>query len=426
MPIGHIFQKLFGELIIFTMDLAVNQEANMLLYRLHDDLWLCGDPAKCAKAWTTIKRCAQILGLQFNQSKTGSVYLADENHKDHRIQNALPTGKVIIGFLELDAKTGQWVIDHNQVDAHVKQLKKQLAGCTSIFSWIQTWNSCIGRFFDYTFGQPANCFGQRHVEMILETHQMIQQKLFESPASGQTKRNSVTEHLQKSIEEHFGIADVPDAFLYFPEELGGLGVRNPFLSLLVVRHQVLKDPESRMVAFLKNEPEAYNMAKKDFEALNERDRLRRLDAILAKSSDQSFQGFIPADGSKRSEDGSEGRKSGWAGPTDNEFLSFDEFTRYRETSSEALRGIYTGLLLTPTTVDVQATVEVLNHLEDPSLRQRVVSWNALGPDRKWLVQMYAKDALSRFGGLGIVDQGLLPMGVMRVLRERKVVWQTVL
>lgn len=399
----------------------------MLLYRLHDDLWLCGDPAKCVKAWTAIERCAQVLGLQFNQSKTGSVYLAEENHKEPHIQNALPKGRVILGFLELEAQTGRWVIDHNQVDAHVKQLGKQLAGCTSIFSWIQTWNSCIGRFFNYTFGQPANCFGQRHVEMILDTHRMMQEKLFGSPASGQAKRNSVTEHLQKTIEEHFGVADVPDAFLYFPEELGGLGVRNPFLPFLVVRDQVLKDPESRMARFLIEEREAYNMAKKNFEALNERDRLRRLDAILGKPDDQSLQGFIPvsasfhANGTKRNENGSEGRKSGWAGPTDNEFLSFAEFTRYREASSEPLRYAYNDLLLTPRIVDVQATNEVLNHLG-----QRLVSWNGLGSDQKWLVQLYAKDALSRFGGLGIVDQELLPMGVMRVLRKRKVVWQTVL
>ncbi len=414
------------------MDLAVNHEANMLLYRLHDDLWLCGDPAKCAKAWTTMERCAKILGLQFNQSKTGSAYLADENDKDPHVQNTLPTGKVILGFLELEAKTGQWVIDHHQVAAHVKQLGKQLAGCTSIFSWIQTWNSCIGRFFNYTFGQPANCFGQRHVEMILDTHRMIQEELFGNPASGHAKRNNVTEHLQKSIEERCGVIDVPDAFLYFPEELGGLSVRNPFISFLVVRDQVLKDPESRMREFLKDEREAYNMAKKNFEALNERDRLRRLHAILGKPSDRDFQGFIPvsasfhADGNKRNEDGSDRRKPGWAGPTDGAFLSFDEFTRYREILSEPLRCAYNGLLLTPRNVDVQATNEVLVYLGHPSLEQRMVSWNGLSSDRKWLVQLYAKDAMRRFGGLAIVDQGLLPMGVMRALRKRKVVWQTVL
>lgn len=98
------------------MDLAVNQEANILLYRLHDDLWLCGEPAKCAEAWTTIERCAKILGLQFNRSKTGSAYLTDDGHKDPRIRNSLPKGKVILGFLELEEQTGDWVIDHKRVD----------------------------------------------------------------------------------------------------------------------------------------------------------------------------------------------------------------------------------------------------------------------------------------------------------------------
>lgn len=87
--------------------------------------------------WTTIERCAKILGLQFNQSKTGSAYLTNDTHKDPEVQDVLTKGKVILGFLELEAQSGKWVIDHKQVDAHIKQVGKQLAGCTSVFSWIQ-------------------------------------------------------------------------------------------------------------------------------------------------------------------------------------------------------------------------------------------------------------------------------------------------
>lgn len=133
-PIGHVFQKLFGELIIFAMDLAVKQEAEILLYRLHDDLWLFGEPEKCAKAWKTMQQCAQIMGLEFNMSKTGSVCLSEDLAKKDRILAILPEGKVAVGFLELDANTGEWVIDQRQVDAHIQQLQKQLAGSKSVFS----------------------------------------------------------------------------------------------------------------------------------------------------------------------------------------------------------------------------------------------------------------------------------------------------
>ena len=89
----------------------MNQEANMLIYRLHDDLWLCGELEKCVKAWTTMKRCAKILGLEFNSSKTGSAYLVDDADKDPGIQAALPEGRVILGFSELNFLSEKWIID---------------------------------------------------------------------------------------------------------------------------------------------------------------------------------------------------------------------------------------------------------------------------------------------------------------------------
>lgn len=281
-PIGHIFQKLFGELIIFAMDLAVKQEAEILLYRLHDDLWLCGEPEKCAKAWKTMQRCAQIMGLEFNMSKTGSVCLSEDMAKKDRILAILPEGKVAVGFLELDANSGEWIIDQRQVDAHIQQLQKQLTGCKSVFSWIQTWNSCIGRFFGHTFGQPANCFGRSHVDMILETHRRMQHKLFgHSSAAG----NSVTEYLKNLITERFGIANIPDAFLYFPEELGGLGLRNPFISLLVIRENLVQDPPKKLSDFFDIEKWEYENNRRNFEALNEMERSSRLMKIWLFGSD---------------------------------------------------------------------------------------------------------------------------------------------
>ena len=281
-PIGHVFQKLFGELIIFAMDLAVRQAADIFLYRLHDDLLLCGEPEKCARAWKTMQRCAQIMGLEFNMSKTGSVCLSEDVGKKDRILAILPEGKIAVGFLELNANTGEWIIDQRQVDAHIHQLQKQLAGCKSVFSWIQTWNSCIGRFFGHTFGQPANCFGRRHVDMILETHRRMQQKLFGNTSAA---ANSVTEHLKNLITEHFGITDVPDAFLYFPEELGGLGLRNPFISLLVIRENLERDPPKMLLDFFDLEKKVYETKKREFEALNEIERRGRVKKIWGSSSD---------------------------------------------------------------------------------------------------------------------------------------------
>ena len=157
---AHSLEKFFGEIVLFFMGVAVNQEAETLLYRLHVDLWVCGEPKKCAEARRSMERFSEVMGLEFNRKKTGSVYLTDDGKdKDEEVALTLPKGGVAIGFLTLDADTGHWIIDQKQVDTHMKQLQKQLAAYTSVLSWVQTWNSCMGRFFGHTFGQPANCFG---------------------------------------------------------------------------------------------------------------------------------------------------------------------------------------------------------------------------------------------------------------------------
>jgi hypothetical protein len=134
---------------------------------------------------------AKVFGLDFNKAKTGSVYLPGSAKRDATVAKTLPAGPVKIGFLNLDPETGKWVIDQQLVLAHVDQLKKQLAECKSVLSWVQTWNSCIGRFFSHTFGEPARCFGREHVEEVLSTYQNKLQRLF--PGSD-GKEGSVVEH----------------------------------------------------------------------------------------------------------------------------------------------------------------------------------------------------------------------------------------
>lgn len=190
-PMAHASEKLTGELVLFFMDLAVNRETGVLLYRLHDDIWLVGEPERSAQAWSCMQSFAKVFGLEFNQSKTGSVYLPGSGKRDAKIAETLPTGPVRIGFLRLDPQSGKWVIDQKLVTAHVDQLKKQLGECRSVMAWVQTWNSCIGRFFSHTFGEPAYCFGREHVDEVLDTYRNMLRRLF--PGS-EGKEGSVVEH----------------------------------------------------------------------------------------------------------------------------------------------------------------------------------------------------------------------------------------
>ena len=116
--------------------------------------------------------------------------------------------------------------------------------------------------------------------MILETHRRMQQVLF---ADGSAAGSSGTAYLQHLITKRIGGGDVPYAFLYFPEELGGLGLRNPFISFLVIREQLRKSPEERMAEFFAEEKADYNRFKKEFDALGALGRKRRMKKIWESS-----------------------------------------------------------------------------------------------------------------------------------------------
>jgi hypothetical protein len=401
MPMAHALEKLFGEVVLFAMDLAVNQEAGMLLYRLHDDLWLCGKPDDCATAWKAMEKFAAVMGLEFNRKKTGSVYLTrDGEGSDYDIVTTLPTGPVAVGFLTLDPTTGSWIIDQKEVDAHIKQLQKQLLGCKSILSWVQTWNSCIGRFFNDTFGEPANCFGKPHVNSILETHKRLQEFLFNNEND---TGNNVTVHLKNLIKQRFGITDVPDAFIYLPEQLGGLGVTNPFLPLFLVREQLFADPGARMTKFLEDEKRAYE---------NYKDNFHRLDESSLKRLWTNVYGLLDGQFSSRDE-------------SFQLFMSFRQYIEHRESRSGLLLEAYNDLMRVPTKKRVplsRAVVDAFEMLEEGGK----ALLEQMEPEKKWALQFHSQELFEKCGGLSMVDKTLLPLGVLTMLRKRKVTWQMVL
>ncbi|KAB8215719.1 hypothetical protein BDV33DRAFT_227412 [Aspergillus novoparasiticus] len=398
-PISHAMEKLTGELVLFPMDLAVNRETGLLLYRIHDDLWVCGKPDKCAKAWEIMQKYAKVTGLEFNRGKTGSVYLNDT--PDPEIAARLPTGRVTFGFLTLNAESEIWEIDQSQVDAHVAQLQKQLSRCDSVISWVRTWNSCIGRFFKNTFGQPAHCFGRAHMDAILSTYEKMQNTLFN--ADGEQGGNTVTEHLRRKIESQFGVSDIPDAFFFLPAELGGLGLRNPFISVLLMRDSVDLSPIERIERFKKGEYDGYAFAKKTFDETPEKTRRRRAETV--NPGPKSGEPLVITEAEMHS------------------FMSFEEFTRYRESRSNNLRVLYEDLMMVPYTKTIQATRECRDALNAVSGQFQLSDQN---PEMKWILQLYSDDVLKRFGGMTLVEKRFLPAGILAMMKEKRVKWNMVL
>jgi hypothetical protein len=128
---------------------------------------------------------------------------------------------------------------------------------SSVFSFIQTWNTYAGTFFASNFGVPANCFGQKHVDMILETNAQVQREIFKIGSALSVGEDastvSVVDYLKKIIQERFNVSNVPDAWFFFPVELGSLDLQNPFIPTLQIRDSILKDPLALLDKFEEDE-----------------------------------------------------------------------------------------------------------------------------------------------------------------------------
>lgn len=205
------------------------------------------------------------------------------------------------------------------------------------------------------------------------------------------------------IEDHFGISEIPDAFFFFPEQLGGLCLRNPFVSMLLVRDRLDSTPVKLINDYKENEKKPYLAAKKDFEELTERERLRRYQEIHPDAETGPNPVIDRRDLST--------------------FMSFEEYIRFRESSDSSLTSLYRKLMGVPGEIEVEFTEEVSSALgKVQSQIDPPVEDNEL----KWMLQLCAEEPLRLLGGLSLVDKRFLPVGVLAMVKKKRVTWQMVL
>ncbi|PUU72286.1 hypothetical protein B9Z19DRAFT_1138262 [Tuber borchii] len=90
-PIFYSIGNLLEEVLLFTMDFAVNQQTNgLFLYRIHDDFWLWDkDQERVSTTWEVISQFTKLVGLEFNEEKTGSSCIGDGT-----LHLSLPKGNI--------------------------------------------------------------------------------------------------------------------------------------------------------------------------------------------------------------------------------------------------------------------------------------------------------------------------------------------
>ena len=383
-PIQHRLSNAMGEAVLFCLDFAVNKSTESNLYRLHDDVWFWGSSNASALAWETIQKFASVMGLTLNEGKTGAAKISgdpDVVPKGTSHSNKLPQGEVRWGFLKLEP-SGKWTIDDHQVETHIRELQQQLKACESVFAWVQAWNMYVAHFIPNNFGESANCLGRLHLDMVIEAFEKIQRGVF---ADVDLPGENVGEYLKVELAARFGVENISDGFLYFPTELGGLGMRNPLIPLFLVRKESLSDPMVKFDEALELEEADYYRAKQSYE------------------------------------DGTSISRRHQATTHDNEpFMSLDEYSRYREETSGYLHQAYTDLLEPPRSSNVESTPDILNAIQK---LDTVAAGHNRDPYEHWILQLYGVDIIRKYGGLALGEKKLLPIGLASMLRSEKIRWQ---
>ena len=205
-PISYSLSVVCGEAIIFIMDFAVNQRAKgAFLYRMHDDLWLWdADVSKVASGWEEMKTYADLVGLTFNQKKTGSACVGTPSEASA----ALPKGDIRWGFLKFDATESRFLLEQADVDLYITETRRQLASTKSVFGWVNAYNKYMSFFIRNFGGLPAYCFSKAHIVSLIDTLARIQRELF--PDGG-----GAVSYLMKTLKDRFDVADLPEGYFYF-------------------------------------------------------------------------------------------------------------------------------------------------------------------------------------------------------------------
>jgi len=390
-PMSHSISDLLGEVLLFTMDFAVNQKTNgLFLYRIHDDFWLWDkDEKRVVTAWREMKKFTKLVGLEFNKEKTGSSCIGDGT-----LHHSLPKGDIKWGFLKFH-ETGKFVIDQSQVDIHITELKRQLSAAAkqSILAWVTAYNKYVSSFFINNFCFPtAHCFGREHVDTVIETLERIHHAIFPD------HHGSVTEYLADWVKRDFDIIGIPEGWFYWPICMGGLEVKDPFIVANSVRRELCKDPVGKL--------------KKAFEA-------EEIQHTVAKEKWETGQG-------------SHFTKGGGILWEMGDFISFEEFTSLREQRLTCWADQYRYLLSEPPsskvlmTRDIEAAVKNVSQGTGKLTGKGGISkdgWGSMSDYWKWIVAFYGPGMVDMWGGLEVVRPGQLPVGMVTFWRSRKIRWE---
>mmetsp|Transcript_16578 Transcript_16578/g.28743 ORF Transcript_16578/g.28743 Transcript_16578/m.28743 type:complete len:819 (-) Transcript_16578:463-2919(-) len=277
-PFGYVLSHMFGEVILFLMDLHVNQTSEVWLYRIHDDIWFWDkNEDTVVKAWEAMGAYAALMKLTFNEEKSGSssirrpeasgetsAELSGETSPGARFgRPPLPQATVRWGFLSLQSD-GVFRIEAEaeSLERYVREMVGMLDKAKSVLSWVHVYNRYLA-FFVRNFGEVAVVFGLQHVEQIQSALQLVHKKAF-------TRfHGNVLEELKHRFPSVLEFNDTPmlDMWAYMSVTVGGLGFRHiltDVIGLKTAMMQALNIPQ--------DSEQGQRYTEKYFSELPEKDR----------------------------------------------------------------------------------------------------------------------------------------------------------
>ncbi|CAO3675127.1 unnamed protein product [Umbelopsis ramanniana] len=237
LPIAHQLSALFGECILFTMEVAVKHQTGIRLHRIYDDFWFWdSDQEKVVQAWRVMNEYTNLVNLQFNSHKSGSAVInSNENSDILSIASfgppPLPQARVWWGYLVFRAD-GLFQIDHALVEPHIKAMGQKLKASKTVLRWVNVYNKCLYLFMR-GFGSCTKILGSQHLDQIGECMKMIHKRVFH-------KQNGDALAALKEQFEVLQSTDILDMWAYWPFPAGGLGMKNYLMEIGALRETFIK------------------------------------------------------------------------------------------------------------------------------------------------------------------------------------------
>ena len=375
-PMSHSLSSFFGEATLFCLDFAVNDATGgKPMFRMHDDICMWGTAKEMESAWTALTSLSNTMGIALNEEKTGAARLTrNQGLAAKPLPDALPSGVLRWGLLTL-AKDGHFRIDQGKVDEHISELKRQLRSRDTVMAWIKAYNIYM-EFFALHFCEPANALGRAHVDDCLSTLRRVNLELCPST------EGNVALYVKGMISERFAANQIPDGFLFFPMGVGGLELRNPMIRLQGMLETVPENPYSILEEALDEEQVEYRRLQDAFKRMGASDE----QALADK-------------------------------PT--QFMSEQDFGLFRREYNGPFFRAWKELQLPATMEDLELTTDVETLISKLGKQQaKELLEHTTQPYWRNVLEIYGPEMADRYGGLLLIERGLLPIGMVELLRSK--------